>query len=352
MQPISVEDLWHLVKVELKVATPDRLVKALPEDFEDISRYVKQGTAKSSLPNVVRSLDWLFQNGMCLDNMESNWSDVAGMGAFATRPIPRGSLVAPAPLIHMHRDHLAVLITDRHDVTKILWRGHRLLLNYCYGHPSSSLILFPYSPVVNFINHSSEKPNVKLQWSSKMSRKEWLHSTTDEVLQNDHSAGLMMEFVALRDIDVGEEILYDYGPAFEQAITEFEDEEDRDWFVSEDFDDVDVLPTANDKQNPLPKNLMTVCWVPDVEDMKKVPGKSKTYVWASRSTEYFDQTRECWIEKVVKSQPPTYNVRYKLSKKETISVHALPRRAIAVCRSSVHQGAISSTYVPSRDPPS
>lgn len=324
------QDLWHLVKVELKIATPDRLVKALPEDLEDISRYVKEGTAKSSLPNVVRSLDWLFQNGMCLDHMESNWSDVAGMGAFAKRPIPRGSLVAPAPLIHMHRDHLAVLITDRHDVTKILWRGHQLLLNYCYGHPSSSLLLFPYSPVVNFINHSSEKPNVKLQWSSKMSRKEWLHSTTHEVLQNDHSAGLMMEFVALRDIEVGEEILYDYGPAFEQAIMEFEDEEDRDWFVSEDFDDVDILPTENDKQNPLPKNLMTVCWVPDVDDMKKVPGKPKTYKWATRSTEYFDQTSDCWIEKVVKSRPPTYNVRYKLSKKETISVQGLPRRAIAV----------------------
>ncbi|KAI2513613.1 hypothetical protein MHU86_753 [Fragilaria crotonensis] len=325
------EDLWKLVKVELEDATPSRLSKALPGDMEGVARVLEQGAAKASLTNVVRSLDWLFENGMCLDHMTPKESDLAGptgMGAFATRLLPKGSLVAPAPLIHMHREHLAVLITDHNDWTSILWRGHQLILNYCYGHPSSSLVFFPYSPGVNFINHSSRKPNVKLQWSSKMFRKEWLNLTTDEVLANDHSAGLMMEFVALRDIEEGEEILHDYGPAFEKALKEFKAERQPRRKEAEDFEDVDVLPVWNSK-NAFPENIMTVCWIPDLKNMKKVDGEENAYIWSSTRTKYLDSTDECWIEEVSSSDPPTYDIRYT-SKKKSIHVKGLPRRALAI----------------------
>jgi hypothetical protein len=329
------KDLWQLVRVDLAEATPSRLSKALPEHLEAVPEVLEHGTAHHSLPNVVRSLDWLHEYGMCLDHMQAGPSDIAGMGAFATRKLPQGSLVAPVPLIHMHRDHLAVLIAEQSDSTKVLWRGHQLLLNYCYGHSSSSLVFFPYSPVVNFINHSKE-PNVKLQWSSRMARKEWLQLSTEELLEHDHSAGLMMEFVALKDIQEGEEIVVDYGSPWEQAYKEFQFEDDRngDWKEAEELREIEILPKEHDKHNPLPDNVMTVCWIPDVEDMTAVPGEKNSYQWSKMRTKYLDYTNECSILQVRQKVPPLYlpmyDVKYKLSKKESIIVKSLPRRAIEI----------------------
>ena len=44
--------------------------------------------------------------------------------------------------------------------------GHQLLLNYCYGHPGSSLLLYPHAPTVNFVNHGGAgRSNAELRWS-------------------------------------------------------------------------------------------------------------------------------------------------------------------------------------------
>jgi hypothetical protein len=41
----------------------------------------------------------------------------------------------------------------------------QLFLNYCYGHKNSSLLFWPYSPIVNLVNHDETQPNVVLRWS-------------------------------------------------------------------------------------------------------------------------------------------------------------------------------------------
>jgi hypothetical protein len=45
----------------------------------------------------------LEENGQCMDNIKDGVSTIpdAGRGAFANRFIPKGGLVAPAPLIHI-----------------------------------------------------------------------------------------------------------------------------------------------------------------------------------------------------------------------------------------------------------
>ena len=98
---------------------------------------------------------------------------------------------------------------DIHNPDIPVWlESKQLILNYCYGHPESNLLLFPYSPVVNYVNHApsaggengSAVANAKLQWSERFNTKEWLDKSPEELIRQHKRAGLAMELVALRDI--------------------------------------------------------------------------------------------------------------------------------------------------------
>lgn len=204
----------------------------LPKNADGL-REVKEagGTLKYSQPSSRRDLAWLKRNGKCMDNLIMGPSTIphAGRGAFAKRKIHAGRLVSPAPLVHIPDK----TILDMHEITfsvnddgnKVYHRandiviGQQLLLNYCYGHPESSMLFFPAGSMTSFINHSAEKPNAKMQFSShKMHEKDWFQVPPHKLLDSDHSyLGLMMEIVALRDIEKGEEVLLDYGPEWQTA---------------------------------------------------------------------------------------------------------------------------------------
>ena len=167
-------------------------------------------------------LEWLKQNGMCIDKIRSGQSTkVAGEdGAFAKTFIPKGHRIAPAPLLALKRQDLVIYEADETqnalrnvlNFDKIV--GQEELLNYCYGHPESDLLLLPYSPVVNFIHHDANEPNAEIQWPTNHSN-DWLDLHPLDV--SEMSGKLMAEFVALRDIQPGEEIVIDYGKAWENA---------------------------------------------------------------------------------------------------------------------------------------
>jgi hypothetical protein len=90
--------------------------------------------------------------------------------------------------------------------------------NYCFGHPQSQLMLCPYGILTGSINHAHEKPNIKIEWSKSASMRhpEWKDMPLDKWAHEAH-AGLSFEYVALRDIEEGEEILLDYGAAWDKA---------------------------------------------------------------------------------------------------------------------------------------
>ena len=96
--------------------------------------------------------------------------------------------------------------------------GQEELLNFCFGHPDSPLLLLPYSPIVNFIKHDGKEPNAEIQWPDS---KDWLDLHPLHVLEM--SGQLMMEFVALRDITPGEEVVIDFGRAWEEAWKQHEE---------------------------------------------------------------------------------------------------------------------------------
>jgi hypothetical protein len=93
------------------------------------------------------------------------------------------------------------------------------LLNYCFGHNETALLLCPYGVLTSLINHSHDQPNVKLQWSKNLRHPEWL---TQVQFTWDHSShpGLSFDVIALRDIEEAEEILFDYGIEWETAWRE------------------------------------------------------------------------------------------------------------------------------------
>lgn len=213
------KDLWEVLATASSKA--ERFNSAFPKNLTDVPRLAEEGTAKDSLPNRVRSLEWLEQNGLCLDNIRVDWSTIrqAGKGAFATRNLAKDTTVLPIPLVHLRRHSMEVFASDDYDdpTVEVRFEGLQQLLNYCFGHPDSSLLLYPYSPMSNYINHNATKANVYLKWSSLPNHlTSWLERTPDDLDSESH-AGLIMEVVAARDIRPGEEIFLDYGQAWAKA---------------------------------------------------------------------------------------------------------------------------------------
>ena len=265
-------DMWNLLR-EAAVGD-DRLSNALPMQAVDAERVHSIGTAKNSVPNRVRSQEWLKTNGRCLDNIQPGLSTVrqAGHGAFATRKIPKGSVIAPLPVVQVRRRHMEIFDSeDINDPTFPVTRvGTQLLLNYCYGHPKSSLLLFPYSPVVNYVNHNKTAFNAELQWSSLPNHQtEWLQRTPHDLETEDH-AGLIMEMLATRDIEKGEEIFLNYGDSWDQAWQKYvasewnPSEEDKNYVSATELNEqMDWLKTEAELRTDPYKgaNVMTACFI-------------------------------------------------------------------------------------------
>jgi hypothetical protein len=193
------------------------------------------GSLTFASPRVKRNVDWLKTEGMCMDHLVAGPSSMehAGRGAFARRNLSTGTSIAPIPLIHI--PDKAVMEMYELDVDG----GHRstsssssqqeeeeviihqqLLLNYCYGHVESSILLCPAGPMVGLVNHADSKhANAKLVWSKHgRHQAHWFETDPKELLSPDYQyLGLLMELVATRDIKEGEEVFLDYGKEWQEA---------------------------------------------------------------------------------------------------------------------------------------
>lgn len=217
----------------------------------------------SSEEDITRSLPWLAQHGVCLSSgrlsLDESTVPYAGRGVFANTHIKKGEVVLTSPLLALRKDDVKIYKSDpdqqfvRNVLDKSTVIGYEMLINYAFGHEDSPLLLIPLAPLANFINHGgkmkSEKPkskgaNVRVQWpedggnAAKLFAWAYQHklyeddpfddNEKNEYLSNpwlqDHpidvmerSGKLALEYVAMRDIHNGEEILLDYGPLWEKA---------------------------------------------------------------------------------------------------------------------------------------
>jgi SET domain len=214
---------WEMLRNLVALDEPELVLKALPNTLSDAPHAIQLGTAKFSLVghSDARSLDWLATNGRCIDNIKPGKSEIpqAGHGAFATRRIQKGQVVAPIPVAQGLRKHMELynVANPNNPDGRFVLVGKQLIINYCFGHADSSLLLFPYGPVVNYLNHNSTSYNAELKWSDLPThRSDLLEKSPNEITRIDE-LGLVLELVATRDIEAGEEVLIDYGSKWESA---------------------------------------------------------------------------------------------------------------------------------------
>lgn len=118
------------------------------------------------------------------------------------------------------------------------------LVNYCWGHPATTLLLCPYGVVSSLVNHApGEKANVQVVWSQKTTtHAEWWDMPIDKWAY-DNGSGLSFEYIASRDIAAGEEVLIDYGAAWQAAWDAYPHQDH--WYLKDELNlDIDSrIPT-------------------------------------------------------------------------------------------------------------
>jgi SET domain len=173
------------------------------------------------------SMDFLQKHGKCQDHIFPDISTIpdAGRGAFATRDLPKGTVVGYAPLVHVAirgEEIYTINYDGKHhgneNNAKDPFARPDLVLNYSFGHRNSTLLLTPYGGMVNYINHKSasdgDGPNVAIRWPKEelvAHKPEWLDKDIYFLRDTLQKIGLSFDYVALRDIKQGEEVFMDYG---------------------------------------------------------------------------------------------------------------------------------------------
>jgi len=209
--------------------------------------------------SVTSSEHQLRRDGLCLDHIRPGTSTIphAGRGALATRSIKKGQFIAPVPLMPIMGRQV---LKDRHG-------NNQLFVNYLFGHKNSSILFFPYSPIVNLINHG-DVPNAVLRWSNSTLHygKHFLDLGLDAFRTTDPS-GLLLEIVALREIAQGDEILLDYGKDWKNAwkshVEKWNPPESASSYIYPHTMDVagSILRTKKElATNPYPPNIETYCY--------------------------------------------------------------------------------------------
>ena len=108
------ESLWDFVMQDFPIYSKAFTVLPRGVKWKDVEAAIKEVEASedSSSKSIVkkfirqqsiRTMDWLNQNGWCQDHIQPKISTIpqAGRGAFATRDLPKGTVVGYSPLIHI-----------------------------------------------------------------------------------------------------------------------------------------------------------------------------------------------------------------------------------------------------------
>lgn len=252
-----------------------------------------------------RPVQWLKDHGWCIDNIDIRpaTDPRMGRGAFVKRFIAAGQVVAPSPL-QSFRDRKVFQDSA----------PEQLFVNYCMQPKGSKMIFYPYGQGVNLINHSSKKANVSLRWSTNpMHNVGWLGLSKDEFFKVSKSGGIILEFVALRDLQPNEELFLDYGEDWEKAwekhVEEWKPPLDADKYVyPAEMDETQQLRTVGEqKSKPYPDNLVSMCLTPDWSSRTG----NRTIVWYEPAWDWWRGLTYCHI--IDRQRGPDGNDYYTVS---------------------------------------
>uniref|UniRef100_A0A7S0ULC9 SET domain-containing protein n=1 Tax=Pseudo-nitzschia delicatissima TaxID=44447 RepID=A0A7S0ULC9_9STRA len=335
-----------------------KIRRILPSDPSQLQQLLDDGGALSATaPGSVRPLEWLEENGLCMDNIKPGPSTIpyAGRGAFANRAIPKDGLVAPVPLIiiadetvlDMHR--LTSLEIEDEDMTMMVRDsnekiGIQLFMNYCWGHPKSTMLFFPAGAVVGYINHapSKDKVNAKMIWSEHAeNRLDVLEEKIDGFLD---VGSLVVEIVATREIKEGEEIFIDYGDEWQDAwdkhVEQWNKDKEDSWPMRAlDFNQYHKeYPFRTVDDEPYPDNVMVKCFLmvkkPSGEGVERDAEGRKIRIWSEADSGKSNLISNNLFDCTILSHRDTanedyYDVLWDSGKSETI-VKDVPHKAIVL----------------------
>jgi hypothetical protein len=214
-----LQGLWDVIINTANVRTQT----AMPKVAEEV---IKSQGKTFSLPKPIRSLEWLQTNGICLDKLEIKPSTIveAGRGVFAKGAIEEGSIIVPAPVLQLNLNKQKTFPHQSQLEDPSSLPTHNLVTNYCFGHPNSTVLLCPYVTTALLINHSSgSSPNAVVRLSQHAYSKPELLQMPFNMIKFE-PLGVMLEIVATRPIAEGEEIMIDYGAAWQEAWDDYKNE--------------------------------------------------------------------------------------------------------------------------------
>ena len=372
-----IKALFEEVLLEIKqiYIKESRNMNAMPSTFEELKLALDVDINEIYQANATHSLNYLQEHGKCVDHIVPKQStiDGAGRGAFAKRYLPAGTTITGSPLHHIpNRDNFV----DMYNVLMLedgepkddnieyylgtFYKGNRrvgkqLMMNYCFSHPETTMMLCPYGSGISYINHNQTRANVKVQWSqhgSTSHKQESLEKAPFLFHTSDKSSRLALDYVAVRDIEEGEELFLDYGDEWEYAWQTHVDE----WKMPHSWADAYLnanewnamfydLPLRTVKEtyyDPYPTTLQIRCHTDLFTKAGKKRWKNNTeWKWTNMDYGYYcdilDRTRK--ISK--KTGNPTGNFTYTVSfitepmnrwdtttKEITMTVSEVPREAI------------------------
>lgn len=191
------------------IATGEELVGVFGENMRTVEVEMITEEGESQPPRNDRyDITTLQHVGHCLTDVvvEKSGIEDAGMGLFTKINHKSGDIVTISP----------TLIIPRHALYK-MEDEDSTLINHCFCVNGSDVSILPIG-LAAMINHGGLSSNVEMRWhersDGRQSRLLWNIETLEQL---DEDPPFYVEFVALRDIVAGEEILMDYGVDWAKA---------------------------------------------------------------------------------------------------------------------------------------
>jgi hypothetical protein len=224
-QETNFQSTLYDLLVELRSIWDSRTLNALPTTLEEAGIALEHDIGEIYQQNATRRIEFLQAKGRCADHITWGYSTLpgSGRGAFAKRDLREGTIITGSPLHHIPQKGTLIDMYD-HNMDKDEEESQQNVIarqpivNYCFGHPDSSILLFPYGVGVNYINHQKDA-NVKIQWAKQgsLNQDDSLLRMDPIQLENQTTSRLAFEYIATRDIYTGEEMFLNYGDDWEKA---------------------------------------------------------------------------------------------------------------------------------------
>jgi hypothetical protein len=187
------------------------------------------------------------------------------------------------------------------------------------------MLLCPYSNGVNYINHNQTLANVKIRWAQDF---DIVHNatlvqqglTSDLLMRQQYKSQLAFDYMALRDIQQGEELFLDYGDSFEAAwqrhVKNYMPPPHSENFmdglsINVQYHSVPIRTEQEQQSNPYPEHLQ----IRGHAGLETIPDSKKDdilYTWAS--IDYGLPVRI--LERHVTSTEHTYTVQVGIVPKD------------------------------------